>query len=75
MKTIIAIAASLVLAGAAYGQGRHDEKPHGSGKPAAASKERGSVEGVSGGRHDERPHGPKKKAKPKAVECAAKDVK
>ena len=61
MKTIIAIAASLVLAGAAYGQGRHDEKPHGSGKAPAASTERGNVEGMSGGRHDEKPHGQKKK--------------
>ncbi len=77
MRTIIAIAATLALAGAAYGQGRHDEKAHGSGKAPAASKEHGKMQGMSGGRHDERPHGQAKKAKAKKQmdKSTAKDAK
>ena len=49
------------LGTAVYAQARHDEKPHGEGKPSAASGT--SVADRAPGRHDERPHGtPKKKA-------------
>lgn len=49
-----------VLATASFALGRHDEKPHGSGKPAAGAI--ASTSGITGGRHDERPHGPKQSA-------------
>ena len=58
------IAAMVIVLGAALASGafaqRHDEKPHGSSKPSATSKE-GEYEPMPGGRHDEKPHGPRKK--------------
>jgi len=63
MKRVLIAAVFSVLgvlvAGLSLAQGRHDEKPHGSGKPAAEST---AVERTPawGGRHDERPHGPRK---------------
>jgi len=58
----------LIFAGAlsaAHAQGRHDEKPHGTAKPAATQTQERAAPPVSGGRHDERPHG-MTKAKPAA---------
>lgn len=46
MKTIIAVAVTLVLAGAAFGQTRHDEKPHGPKKKAKPKAEKGVAKGV-----------------------------
>lgn len=59
-RTVIATAILVfgtTLATAAYAQGRHDEKPHGSTKPSTSV-----TTGVpaTGGRHDEGPHGPRK---------------
>lgn len=65
----IAIIAGLALAGTVAGQGRHDEKPHGMPKAAAAeSSQSASTAAGTGGRHDERPHGMKKAVKTKAAE-------
>ena len=47
------------LASAAFAQGRHDEKPHGSSKPSVSATDT-QYEPMSGGRHDEKPHGPRK---------------
>jgi len=44
-----------------YAQTRHDEKPHGGGKPSAAPETPAADR--TPGRHDERPHGTPKKAK------------
>jgi hypothetical protein len=61
----------IALSTSAFAQGRHDEKPHGQGKPAAESPDVKKVPAASG-RHDEKPHGMKKpvakKDKAKAVE-------
>lgn len=57
--TAIALVAGTAFAVGAYAQSRHDEKPHGSGKPAASSSQQGPMTGM---RHDERPHGQKKPA-------------
>ena len=57
--TTVVFACGTVLATAAFAQGRHDEKPHGSTKPSAEVVQYEPVS-VSGGRHDERPHGPRK---------------
>lgn len=54
----LAIGMSLGIGTATYAQFRHDEKPHGSAKPAATQ---GEVQRGMPGRHDERPHGPPKK--------------
>jgi len=59
--SVIALATALALGGAAYAQGRHDDKPHGTAK-ARPSPESPVTERTPG-RHDERPHGPAKKAK------------
>lgn len=53
-KTLAALTMILgvALSTAAFAQGRHDEKPHGMGKPAAAQE--GQVtRTATGGRHDE----------------------
>lgn len=52
----------LALSATAIAQGRHDEKPHGMGKPAAESPDKERVASASG-RHDEKPHGMKKPTK------------
>lgn len=59
--TTVVLAFGTALATAALAQGRHDEKPHGSIRPTAASPESVRVP-VWGGRHDERPHGPRQAA-------------
>ncbi len=51
----------IALAAAAFAQGRHDEKPHGSNKPSVDSSESYSPR-MTGGRHDERPHGVRRTA-------------
>lgn len=51
----------IALSTSAFAQGRHDEKPHGMGKPAAESVDKERVPAGSG-RHDEKPHGMKKPA-------------
>ena len=69
MKSVLISAVVFVfgiaLASAAFAQGRHDEKPHGSAKPSAGSTE-GKYEPMPGGRHDEKPHGPRKPAAKKS---------
>jgi uncharacterized protein HemX len=59
---LIAVALGLALGSAAYAQTRHDEKAHGSGKPAASTQENAGTNAAPG-RHDERPHGKAKKKK------------
>lgn len=59
--SVIALAIALALGGAAYAQGRHDEKPHGMSK-AGPSPESPVTERTPG-RHDDRPHAPAKKTK------------
>lgn len=51
----------IALSTSAFAQGRHDEKPHGSGKPMAVANEQAGNPPLPG-RHDERPHGTKKPA-------------
>jgi hypothetical protein len=81
MRTFLIAAASLGLALAlpltASAQGRHDEKPHGSVKPAATSPEQPRV-AATGGRHDSgvTTHGMKKRAVPRdatASDAAGKE--
>ena len=71
---VIAVALGIGLGSATYAQGRHDEKPHGSAKPAASAE--GSTTPGMTGRHDERPHGPptvkKQAVKKKAAEGDSK---
>jgi hypothetical protein len=70
MKTLLIAAATLGLVLAlplsASAQGRHDEKPHASAKPAATSPDQPRIAGT-GGRHDSgvTTHGMKKRAAPK----------
>ena len=65
MKTKILAALTMILGIAlstsAFAQGRHDEKPHGMGKPAA-TQEGKETRIATGGRHDEggTTHGAKK---------------
>ena len=59
----------IALSSAAFAQGRHDEKPHGTQKPAAESPEVKRVPAGSG-RHDEKPHGMKKPAAKKEASKA-----
>ena len=54
-----AMVMGLALSAPAFAQGRHDEKPHATGKPAAASSVKEGVV-VGSGRHDEKPHGMRK---------------
>ena len=49
LTTILGIA----LSTSAFAQGRHDEKPHGMGKPAAATQASKETRIATGGRHDE----------------------
>lgn len=48
---IFALTAAFAIA--SFAQGRHDEKPHGSTKPAAEKSQ--AARQAIGGRHDERP--------------------
>jgi hypothetical protein len=65
MKTKTLAALTLILGIAlstsAFAQGRHDEKPHGTGKPAATQESK-VTRTATGGRHDEgiTTHGAKK---------------
>lgn len=65
MKTKILAALTMILGIAfstsAFAQGRHDEKPHGMGKPAATQESK-VTRTATGGRHDEggTTHGAKK---------------
>ena len=59
----IALAIALALAGGAYAQARHDEKPHGNAKPAPSATADTPAADRTPGRHDERPHGPAKKTR------------
>ena len=71
LVAIAALAASLTAASGAYPQGRHDEKPHGMKKEAAAASEQARRQGT-GGRHDEGPTShAKKKASKKGSDQAA----
>ena len=71
VKTATFVAA-LALSAATYSQGRHDEKPHGSAKPAAESTEKAPA---TGGRHDSgaTTHAPAKKAPAKKDKAADQD--
>jgi uncharacterized protein HemX len=71
---LIAVALGLALGSAAYAQTRHDEKAHGSGKPAAVANE-GTGANAAPGRHDERPHGKAKKVKKAEKKPADADKK
>ena len=70
MKAIILAAFALILGIAlstsAFAQGRHDEKPHAMGKPAAAQESK-VTRTATGGRHDEgvTTHGARKTTTPK----------
>ena len=69
-----ALVAAFTLSATAYSQGRHDEKPHGSAKPAAETTEKAPA---TGGRHDSGPttHGPAKKAAVKKDKATDSDTK
>jgi len=66
MKTktlaVLTMILGIALSTSAFAQGRHDEKPHGMGKPAAATPESKETRIATGGRHDEgvTTHGAKK---------------
>ena len=65
---VLAAALGLAIAGAAFAQARHDEKPHGvPAKPSAAPDTPAADR--TPGRHDDRPHG---KPKAKTKKAAAK---
>ena len=53
-KTLAALTMILgiALSTSAFAQGRHDEKPHGMGKPATAQESK-VARAATGGRHDE----------------------
>jgi hypothetical protein len=64
MSRSLAVAAALALGMSAYGQTRHDDKPHGPPKKAV---QKSDVQQPRGGtRHDEKPHGAPAKAEKKA---------
>jgi hypothetical protein len=71
LLTIAAFVLGAGLASASFAQGRHDEKPHGSSKPAASVT---SVTPATGGRHDEGPyaHSPRKAKAKTVIEADAK---
>ena len=64
------------LSTSAFGQGRHDEKPHGSKKESKPSASAQSRTPATGGRHDEGPttHGTRKPV-PKDSQDGAKEPK
>lgn len=64
LSMTLAILLGLGLGTTALAQLRHDDKPHGSAKPAATKAEGAPS---PGNRHDEKPHG-----KPKATQAEAK---
>ena len=70
MKTKSLAALTVILGTAlstsAFAQGRHDEKPHGVGKPAAIQESK-VTRTATGGRHDEgvTTHGARKTTAPK----------
>ena len=70
LTTILGIA----LSASAFAQGRHDEKPHGMGKPAAAPESK-ETRIATGGRHDEgvTTHRARKTTAPKDVTKADDD--
>jgi hypothetical protein len=68
----LAIILGIALSTSAFAQGRHDEKPHGQGKPAAESPDVKKVTAASG-RHDEKPHGIKKSTAKKDATKPADD--
>ena len=63
---VLSAIAMAIVTSAGYGQGRHDEKPHATAKPAPSSSEAAA----SGGRHDE---GGTTHGKKKATEVQSKD--
>ena len=76
-RTVITLsmaALSMALAGASLAQGRHDDRPHGSTKPSAASTWVGPA---TPGRHDEGPyaHRPRQSNAKKSESPAATGVK
>ncbi len=42
----------IALSTSAFAQGRHDEKPHGMGQPAAGAQDSKETRTATGGRHD-----------------------
>jgi hypothetical protein len=70
LLTTAAFVLGTALATTSYAQGRHDEKPHGSTKPAVSVP---SAAPVTGGRHDEGPyaHSPRKGAAKTTAEADA----
>ena len=72
---MLATAISLALGSAAYAQARHDEKPHGSAKPAPSATADTPATDRAPGRHDERPHGKKDKAKTKTADATKTEAK
>lgn len=68
---VITMVLGVALSASAFAQGRHDEKPHGMGKPSTESVDERVSTG--GGRHDEKPHGMKKPAAKKDATQAADD--
>ena len=70
LVAIAALAVGLTAASGAYPQGRHDEKPHGMKKEAAAASEQGRRQGT-GGRHDEGATSHAKNASKKGSDRAA----
>ena len=76
-RTVITLsmaALSMALAGASLAQGRHDDRPHGSTKPSAASTWVGPA---TPGRHDEGPyaHRPRKSNSKQSESAAAASIK
>ena len=69
IATAIALVIGLALAGTAWAQGRHDDRPHGydKRKAEAAAATKPATASSTGGRHDERPHGV---SKPKTTPAA-----
>lgn len=57
---VLAAAMYAALATTAFAQARHDEKPHGTAKPAPSSTADTPATERTPGRHDDRPHGQKK---------------
>ena len=69
--SIGALVLGVAMASSVLGQGRHDEKPHGTTKPSAASETQ--YQPMPGGRHDEKPHGPRKPVAKKADQKKAEE--